>query len=125
MDQIADLIIRIKNASAIGKYEVEMPFSKMKEAILNILKEEGFVREFSNFELEGKKMLKISISSKKSPSHFRQISKPGHRIYMKSKTIKLPLRGFGTAIVSTSQGVVNAKVARSKGIGGELICEIW
>lgn len=125
MDQIADLITRIKNASLVKKYEVTMPYSKMKEAILDILKDEGFIKDISVSQLKANKILKITISETKTPSHLRQISKPGHRIYLKSKEIKLPLRGLGLAIVSTSKGVINAQKATKQGIGGEVICEIW
>lgn len=125
MDQIADLLIRIKNASLVRKSEVTVSFSKMKEAILNILKNEGFLSDFSVVTEDNKKSIKITISHRKLPTHIRQISRPGRRIYIKNKEVPRPLRGLGTVIVSTSTGVVTGKEARAKGLGGELICEIW
>jgi len=124
-DQIADLLVRIRNASAIGKTEVIMPFSKMKEAILTILKDEKFVDEIKVVEDKSKKYIKVQLGSARNLSHLKQISKPGHRIYTKSKDIKIPLRGFGLLIVSTPSGVISGIEAVKKGVGGEVICEIW
>ncbi len=125
MDQIADLLVRIKNASLVGKTEVTTTFSKMKEAILNILKNEGFLTDIAIIEENNKRYLKASLSLKKIPSHIKQISKSGRRIYAKNKEIPTPLRGLGTVIISTSTGLTTGKVARKSGLGGELICEIW
>jgi len=124
-DQIADLLIRIKNASKVGKYEIEMPYSKMKEAILKILVSEGFVKDYEIITVKSIRFLKIRTSEAKLPVHIKQISTPGHRIYLRAKRIKTPLRGFGLAIVSTSKGVISAREANKIGVGGELICEIW
>jgi len=123
-DQIADLIIRIKNAKAINKYNIVMPFSKMKEAILRILKTEGYIAEYKTTEKKTKRYLEITLDSKPL-THLKQISKPGQRIYTKSKDIPRPLRGLGLVIISTPKGVISAKEARKSGVGGELICEIW
>lgn len=125
MDQIADLLTRIRNISMSGKYEIAISFSKMKEAILNILKNEGFIASIEIVEIDGKKVIKAEISRSKTPSHLRQISKPGRRIYAKNKEIPAPLRGLGTVIVSTSDGLTTGKAAKKTGLGGELICEIW
>jgi small subunit ribosomal protein S8 len=123
-DQIADLLVRIRNASAIGKREIKMPFSKMKESILAILKSEGFVKNIEITEESKRKTLHIELSDK-NLSHIKQISKPGQRIYSKSKSIPKPLRGLGLVIISTPSGVITAREAAKKGLGGELICEIW
>jgi small subunit ribosomal protein S8 len=123
-DQIADLLVRIRNASAIGKHEINMPFSKMKESILAILKSEGFVKNIEITEEEKRKTIHIELSDK-NLNHIKQISKPGQRIYSKSKNIPRPLRGLGLVIISTPSGVITAKEAAKKGLGGELICEIW
>ncbi len=124
-DHIADLLVRIKNASLVKKYEVTLPFSKMKEAILKILEREEFIK---NIEVSGeanKKVISFRISHTKTPTHIKQISKPGQRIYVKSKDIPNPLRGLGLVIISTPKGVITAKEASKTGLGGELICEIW
>jgi small subunit ribosomal protein S8 len=125
MDQIADLLIRIKNASLVGKSEVTTSYSKMKKAILDILKGEGFLANVEVVSEEEKQSLKIVISDKKVPTHIKQISKSGRRVYAKSKEIPKPLRGLGTVIISTSNGVITGREAIKKGLGGELICEIW
>ncbi|MFA7253551.1 MAG: 30S ribosomal protein S8 [Patescibacteria group bacterium] len=127
MDQIADLLTRIKNSSAIGKYEITLPYSKMKEAILNILKAEGFIQSYEMVadKDNGKSTLTVIISRTKTPSHLKQISKPGRRVYAKNAEIPMPLRGLGTVVISTSKGVITGKEARKGGFGGELICEIW
>jgi len=135
-DHIADLLVRIRNASMVRKYEVSLPFSKMKEAILRILEREEFVKNVEVFEEEksakdetahksGKKLIRFRISNTKTPTHVKQISKPGQRIYVKSKDIPNPLRGLGLVIISTPKGVITAKEASKTGLGGELICEIW
>lgn len=124
-DQIADLLVRIKNASLIGKTEVIIPHSKMKEAILNILLTEGFVKHFEVVDEKSKKNIKVTLSPTKKFTHLKQISKPGQRIYTKSKNIPNPIRGLGLVIISTPKGVIKAKDAQKHGIGGELICEIW
>lgn len=125
MDQIADLLTRIRNISMTEKYEVVISYSKMKEAILNILKTEGFIASTEVMEVEGKKVIKALISKSKTPSHLKQISKPGRRIYAKNTEIPAPLRGLGTVIISTSTGLTTGKAARKNGLGGELICEVW
>jgi small subunit ribosomal protein S8 len=124
-DQIADLLIRIKNAGMIRKTDIAMPYSKMKEAILGILKDEGYIKDFEVTEEDGKKTVMVRIASDKFPSHIKQISKPGRRIYSKSKDIPRPLRGFGLVVVSTPKGVISGKTAMKTGVGGEVICEIW
>lgn len=124
-DQIADLLVRIKNAAAVRRHELVMPYTKMKEAILKILESNGFVKNINVVEENAKKNIKFELVATKPPTHIKQISKPGHRIYTKGKDIKIPLRGLGLVIISTSIGVINAKEASKKGLGGELICEIW
>jgi small subunit ribosomal protein S8 len=124
-DQIADLLVRVQNASKIKKYELSMPYSKMKEAILTIFKDEGFVSSIRIEETDGKKTINLVISREKTPSHIKQISRPGQRIYTRSKNIPKPLRGFGTVIISTPKGVITGRLATKTGVGGELICEIW
>jgi len=125
MDQIADLLIRIKNSAMVGKSEVVISYSKIKKAILDILAREGFLSKVELFKEEEKEFLKVTISKAKSPSHIKQISKSGRRVYSKAKELPRPLRGLGTVIVSTSQGVITGREASKKGLGGEVICEIW
>ena len=125
MDQIADLLIRIKNSAMVGKSEVTISFSKIKKAILDILIREGFLSKVETFKEDEKEFLKITISKTKIPTHIRQMSKSARRVYNKAKELSRPLRGFGVVIVSTSQGVITGREAAKKGLGGEVICEIW
>jgi small subunit ribosomal protein S8 len=125
MDQIADLLIRIKNASLVGKRDVVITFSKMNKAILDILKESNFLTSVEVVKEENRQFLKVVISDSKTPTHFKQISKPGRRVYAKNQEIPKPLRGLGTVIISTSTGITTGKEAFKKGLGGELICEVW
>jgi len=125
IDHTSDLLIRIKNASAVKRSELSMPYSKMKEAILKILETNGFVKDIRITEDKAKKNLSFSLIANKNITHIRQLSTSGHRIYTKGKDIKIPLRGLALVIISTSSGVINAKEAQKKGLGGELICEIW
>lgn len=124
-DQIADLLSRIRNSGAVQKYEVIMPFSKMKEAILRILEKEGFVHNVEIIEEDNKKTIKLRISERNMPTHLKQISKPGQRIYVKHSKIPKPLRGFGLVVISTPKGVISGREAAKAGLGGELICEVW
>ncbi len=125
MDQIADLLTRIRNVSVIGKFEITLPSSKMKVLILEILKKEGYISDFKFDTIKDQKQIQISMSASKHPTHLRQISKSGQRIYVKSTEIPRPLRGMGLIIISTPSGVITGNEAIKKGIGGELICEIW
>lgn len=128
-DPISDMFNRIKNAQAVGKSAVEFPFSKIKFEISRILKEGGFIDDFSK---KGKKVDKtIKISFKASGDngqkilHFKRISKPGRRIYQGWKDFKLVKQGFGATIVSTPKGMLGGKEARKQKVGGEIICEVW
>ncbi len=124
-DHIADLLIRVKNSVAVQKYELILPFSKMKEVIAGILKREGYFSDVNMVVKGNKKYLKINVSEAKLPVHLKQISRPGQRIYAKCNEIPKPLRGLGLVIISTPQGVISGREAIKKGIGGELICEVW
>lgn len=123
-DQIADLLVRLRNASAIKKTEVIIPFSKMKESILLILKSEGFIKNIKTQEVKAKKCIRVELTNRPI-SHLKQLSKPGQKIYSKAKNLPKPLRGFGLVIISTPCGIITAKEATKKGVGGELICEVW
>jgi small subunit ribosomal protein S8 len=124
-DQIADLLVRIRNIGMVGKYQLLVPASKMKEVILQILKNEGFIADFKAVKNKEHKYFDVEISKIKTPTHLKQLSKPGQRIYAKSKEIPRPLRGMGLVIISTPQGVLAGREAVKRGLGGELICEVW
>jgi small subunit ribosomal protein S8 len=128
MYPIADMLNRIRNAQAVQKETVEVPFSNINLEIAKILEKNDFV---GKAEKKGKKMKKIiEIDLKydgKTPavSGLKIISRPGQRIYVQSKHIKIVRGGYGISIVSTSKGLMTNKEARKQKVGGELICEIW
>jgi len=130
---ISDMLIRIKNAQASGKEQVSVPFSKMKLKIAEILKESGFIVDF---EKRKKKMKKseldyLSISLKyrddKSPGleGFKLISRPSRHMYVGVKDIKPVRSGYGIGVISTSKGVMSSNEAKKKGLGGEILFEVW
>lgn len=131
MDTIANLLSTIKNASMVRKASVELPFSKMNEGILNILKEKGFVENVKVFKhkdsvIKGLHVdLKYTESNKPFISEAKRVSKPGRRIYLGSTELEFVRNGFGIGIVSTSRGLMTTVEAKKKKLGGEVICEVY
>lgn len=127
-DPIADMLTRIRNAIAISRSEVTLPHSKSKEKIAKILVDSGFLVDQSAGELDGHKNLTLVINSEgRNPaiSSIARLSKPGQRRYVKAGEIPRIRRGRGIVIISTSSGVMTGDNARSKNLGGELICEVY
>ncbi|MCS7279610.1 MAG: 30S ribosomal protein S8 [Thermodesulfobacteriaceae bacterium] len=128
-DPIADMLIRIKNALSARHKTVLIPASKLKLAILRVLKEEGYIEDFDYIEEKPQRKIQINLKydENKRPviSGVRRISKPGRRIYMGYKDLPRVMNGLGIAIVSTSQGIMTDHEARKRKLGGEVICEIW
>ncbi len=129
MDPISDMFSQIKNALAIKSEKTKLPYSKLKAAILDILKKEGYISDFKEEQSDDKRFLNITLKYdlQKQPAitHIRRISKPGLRIYRSFSQIHSPLQGLGLVIVSTNQGVLTNRQARRQKIGGEIICEIY
>ena len=126
-DPIADMLTRIRNANSAYHEKVEMPASTVKAAVLNILKEEGFIKNFESVN-EGKTLkvsLKYGSNKEKVISGIKRISKPGLRVYAKKEERPRVLGGLGIAVISTSQGVMSDKTARKLGLGGEVIAYVW
>jgi|FLYN01.1.fsa_nt_gi small subunit ribosomal protein S8 len=128
-DPIADMLTRIRNASAARHDYVNVPASKMKLAIARVLKEEGFIEDYT---LEGdgpKKVLRIKLSytGKKEPvlTGLKRVSKPGLRVYVQKREIPRVYGGLGIAILSTPQGVMTGQQAWRRSIGGEVLCYVW
>ncbi|MBP9821899.1 MAG: 30S ribosomal protein S8 [Candidatus Pacebacteria bacterium] len=131
-DPISDLLIQIKNAQMVSKDQVLLPFSKMKFAMANVLKAAGYLSEV---ERKNKKIKKteheyLLLTLKYNEGEgviqgIKIISKPSRRMYIKAEAIRPVHSGYGLAIISTSQGVMNSRDARKQKLGGELICEIW
>ena len=128
-DPVADMLTRIRNANKALHDSAEMPSSKLKVEIARILKEEGYIRDF-RVEEEGTHPkliveLKYGRSRERVLSGIKRVSKPGRRIYARKDRLPRVLGGMGTAILSTSRGVVTSRTAEAQGIGGEVICFVW
>jgi small subunit ribosomal protein S8 len=128
-DPIADMLTRIRNANMAEKKIVQMPHSKMKSEILRILKAEGFIKDYTVENAAGKSMLNVFLkyTMDREPviQGLRRISKPSCRKYVNAEELPRVLGGIGLAILSTSSGVMTDNEARSKKIGGEVLCYIW
>jgi len=152
MDPVSDMLTSIRNALAVEKTTVDIPFSNFKYEIAKIFEKEGFIEKIEKKGRKSKKVIEInlkyipadsvptdetSLSEKTDPikkdsadkipaiSGLKKISKPGQRIYSDWKKIKKVKGGYGTAIISTSKGLMTNKEARKNKLGGEIICEIW
>lgn len=128
-DPIADFLTRIRNANTVYHDKVEAPASKVKKAIANILKDEGFVKD-CEFIDDGKQgiiriYLKYGANKERVITGLKRISKPGLRVYARKDQIPKVLGGLGIAIISTSKGIMTDKQARREGLGGEVICYVW
>ena len=128
-DPIADMLTRIRNANSVGHETVEIPASKMKKAIAEILKEEGYITDFDVIEDDKQGMIKVTMkygsNKERVISGIKKISKPGLKVYAKANEVPKVLGGLGIAIISTSKGIVSDKEARKLGVGGEVICYVW
>lgn len=128
MDQISDMLIRIKNAQKTGRSSVEMPFSKLKFALAKILVREKYLLDAEEKSRKGIKKLQINLKYNEGVPAIEEItkkSKPSRRVYLKKDAI-LPIRqGYGISVISTPKGLMTGKEARRAGLGGELICELW
>jgi len=126
-DPIADMLTRIKNASAVKKAEVAIPFSKIKYSIAQILEKEGYVREIKKIdENYGQIIIVLKYENNESAiKSMKRISKAGRRVYVGKDKIPNVLNDLGIAILSTSKGLMTNKEARKKEVGGEVLCEIY
>ncbi len=129
-DPIADMLTRIRNANTAKHDTVDVPSSKMKEAIAKILTDEGYIAGYEIIEDGVKKTMKITLKygvdkNEKVISGIKRISKPGLRVYANTDELPRVLGGIGTAIVSTNKGIITDKEARKLGVGGEVIAYVW
>ena len=128
-DPIADMLTRIRNANSVHHDKVEIPGSKIKEAIATILKAEGFIRDFETIADNKQNIIRVSLkygsNREKVISGIKRISKPGLRVYAKRDQLPRVLGGLGVAIISTSQGMMTDKAARRAGLGGEVVAYVW
>lgn len=129
VDPISDLLTRIRNANLVFHERLEVPGSKLKRSLVEILKSEGYIRDFEWVE-DGKQgalrvHLKYGPGKTRVLSGLKRISRPGLRIYAKKDDIPRVLGGLGIAILSTSKGIMTDRDARRQGVGGEVLCYVW
>ena len=128
-DPIADMLTRIRNANLVSHETVEMPSSKLKVELAKLLKEEGYIVNYSTKEVGKFTFLAVELKydEKRKPviTNLKRISKPGLRNYCKAKDLPKVLGGLGIAIVSTSKGLLTDRKARKENIGGEVLCYVW
>ena len=128
-DPIADMLTRIRNAVRIERPHVQVPASKVKRGLAEVLKREGYIWDWN--ESEEDKFPLIHIELKYGPNgervirHIKRVSKPGRRIYNGATQLRPILNGLGISIVSTSRGVISDREARQQNLGGEVLCEVW
>ena len=129
LDPIADMLTRIRNANTNKHETVVIPQSKTKLAIAEILKEEGYIVNFSTIDSEQGKMIEVTLkygpNGEKVIQGLKRISKPGLRIYSNAEQLPQVLNGLGIAIVSTSKGIITDKNARKLNVGGEVLAYVW
>lgn len=128
-DPIADYLTRIRNANMVRHESLVVPASKMKKDISEILKREGFIRDYEVIDDDKQGIIRIFLKYGKNNerviSGLKRISKPGLRSYVKSDAVPKVLNGLGIAIISTSEGVITDKEARAKNVGGEVLAYVW
>ena len=128
-DPIADMLTRLRNASAAKHETVDMPYSKFKANIAEILKREGYIKDFTAKEAKVGQTLEVTLkygpNGERSIQGIKRISKPGLRRYAKPDALPMPLGGLGIAIISTSSGLLTQKECLDRGIGGEIVAFVW
>ena len=128
-DPIADLLTRIRNANSVNHEHVDIPGSKLKRAIAQLLKDEGFIRDFEWIQNGPQGTIRVYLkygpNKSKVISGLRRISKPGLRVYARRHEVPKVLGGLGIAVISTSKGLLSDRQARAEGLGGEVLCYIW
>jgi small subunit ribosomal protein S8 len=128
-DPLADMMTRIRNAVRVERPHVDMPLSKVKRGVAEVLKREGYIWDWKEVENEPAPQLRLELkygpNGERVIQRIRRVSKPGRRIYSKAKDMRPVLNGMGITIVSTSSGVVSDREARQKNLGGEVLCEVY
>lgn len=128
-DPISDFLTRIRNGIRARKLEIECPRSKIKLRIAEILRDEGYINDVSNYDDKRQGQIAVTLrydnENRSAITGIRRVSRPGQRWYVGSKKIPKVRNGLGVAIVSTSRGVMTDRDARKMGVGGEVLCEVW
>jgi small subunit ribosomal protein S8 len=128
-DPIADLLTRIRNATANNAKRVSAPYSGVKKNVLRVLKEQGYILDYQP-KIEGAKgvleiQLKYGPEGERIIQHIQRVSRPGRRVFSDAAGLPVVLNGLGIAVVSTSKGVMSNVEAKKEGVGGEVLCEVW
>jgi len=127
-DPIADMLTRIRNGNAVSKIYVDIPFSNFKTKILDVLKEEKYIKDYEVITENSNKIIRVYLlyfGKRKAITEIKRISTPGRRIYVSKDKIPVVRNNYGIAVLSTSKGVMSNKKAKEIGIGGELLFYIW
>ncbi len=127
-DPIADMLTQIRNAVRVERPHVDMPLSREKLGVAEVLKREGYIWDFEEIDAQPAKQLRIELkygpNGERVIQSIRRVSKPGKRVYSKSRDLRPVLNGLGISIISTSKGLVSDREARQQNIGGEVLCEV-
>ncbi len=128
-DPIADMLTRIRNAVRVERQHVDLPLSKVKRGLADVLKREGYIWDWEEVPMEPAKQLRLILkygpNGERVIRTIRRISKPGRRVYSGSTDLRPVLGGLGISVISTSRGVISDREARQRKLGGEVLCEIW
>jgi small subunit ribosomal protein S8 len=128
-DSLSDLFTRLRNGMRAGHDRVDVPSSRLKEAVLKVLEQEGFIASYRKVEEKGRPVLRVGLKydheGEPIVSGLERVSRPGRRIYARADAIPSVLGGLGVSIVSTSKGIVTDKKARQARLGGEVLCNVW
>jgi small subunit ribosomal protein S8 len=127
-DPVGDLITRIRNAQMRGRSKLTSPASTLRARVLQVLKDEGYIRDFRDVESEGHKEIEIELKYfEGAPAihEIQRVSKPGRRVYSSIKDLRLVRNGLGISIISTPKGVMSDNAARDANVGGEVLCEVY
>lgn len=128
-DPIADMLTRIRNAVRVERPHVDMPISKVKRGVADVLKREGYIWDWKEVSSEPVSHLRLELkygpNGEQLIRTIRRISKPGRRVFSRAKDLRPVLNGLGISVISTSHGVISDREARQRNLGGEVICQIW
>jgi small subunit ribosomal protein S8 len=128
-DPIADMLTRIRNAIRVERQSVDMPSSKVKRGLADVLKREGYIWDWKEIDSEPANQLRIELkygpNGERVIRHLKRVSKPGRRVYSPTTKLRPVLSGLGISIISTSRGVISDREARQRKLGGEVLCELW
>jgi small subunit ribosomal protein S8 len=128
-DPIADMLTRIRNAVRVERPHVQIPASKVKRGLAEVLKREGYIWDWEEVQADPASELRIYLkygpNGEKVIRHIKRVSKPGRRVYSGAADLRPILNGLGISIISTSRGVVSDREARQRKLGGEVLCELW